>query len=406
MNVKAMGVLEICSGIVLLFACFKGEHVEGRFIEGNKSGQIIINETKFVILTSNAFYSCKEEAMCRSHRSNDTRLVADCSNLNNDYVLGIHHDNAVFQMTGNRMSRISTDMSYRISLEYLELSLSQINTIKPNQTYQTGLLRTYLESSDMDCSCEEYESLKWFDEDNKSTTMDLLHAYRCIFSNKTEMLFSSFDKSKMETRKPCDNNNITISMSVPVIMFFISLVTSCIVYRYRWKLRYLFYKARAKYRRHTRITNAEDDDDYTYDAFILYCSENHQFVRKEVLSQLEDSSGLQLCVNVRDFIIGLSLAQNITNAVKKSRKIVVLLSRSYLDSCECMIEFTMARMESIYARGDDSVLFLVFYEDISDKDLPLQMLGLIECKSYMEYPHNDAQGKVAFWDQLATSISK
>ncbi|OWF52411.1 hypothetical protein KP79_PYT22148 [Mizuhopecten yessoensis] len=66
----------------------------------------------------------------------------------------------------------------------------------------------------------------------------------------------------------------------------------------------------------------------------------------------------------------------------------------------------MARMESIYARGDDSVLFLVFYEDISDKDLPLQMLGLIECKSYMEYPHNDAQGKVAFWDQLATSISK
>jgi hypothetical protein len=68
-----------------------------------------------------------------------------------------------------------------------------------------------------------------------------------------------------------------------------------------------------------------------------------------------------------------------------------------------MFEFNMARMESIYSRNGENILFLVFYEQILPRELPLVMLELVQQQSYIEYP-NDEQGNVVFWDKIKNTI--
>jgi hypothetical protein len=64
-----------------------------------------------------------------------------------------------------------------------------------------------------------------------------------------------------------------------------------------------------------------------------------------------------------------------------------------------MFEYNMARVESIYARNTENILFLVFLEEISAKKLPLIVLELIQSQTFIEYP-NDEYGDTVFWEKL------
>ncbi|XP_033758119.1 toll-like receptor 4 [Pecten maximus] len=311
-------------------------------------------------------------------------------------------------LSNNALSLFSLDLSSMKQLRHVDLTHNQIRSIPSTQRSQIvelsrNNLTIDLKGNRMDCTCAELEFLKWISK-NRAFFVNF-DAYECLFSNGTQVPFSNFDETLIEITKSCDSYIGIIAVFASVILLSVSLTISGIVYRYRWKLRYLFYMAKTRYRGYTPVTNAEDDDDFIYDAFISYSSDDCKFVKNDILSNLEDKQGLRLCLHQRDFSPGVEIAENITNAIHQSRKTVVLLSRNYLDSYWCMFEFNMARMESIYSRGGNSILLLVFYEEIPAKDLPLTLLDLIESESYIEYPDEDIHGRVVFWNKLATSIS-
>ncbi|XP_071145040.1 toll-like receptor 4 [Mytilus edulis] len=142
---------------------------------------------------------------------------------------------------------------------------------------------------------------------------------------------------------------------------------------------------------------------YTYDAFISYSDKEKDFIIKECLPNLEVKRNLKLCIHQRDFIPGEDITVNITSAIHDSKKTICIMTRSFLDSYYCNFEFNMARMENIYHRNGQNILFLVFYEQIPAQDLSLVMLELVQKQSYIEYP-NDEQGNVVFWDKIREAI--
>nr|WBP49903.1 Toll-like receptor protein [Mimachlamys nobilis] len=314
----------------------------------------------------------------------------------------------ILNLSNNALSEFSLDLSNMKQLEYLDLSHNQLRTIKPEQRDQIDNLRVNnvtlnLEGNRMDCSCEQLEYLKWLAH-NRDIFVNFLR-YECEFPNGTQITFSNFDIALIELTKSCASYIVIIAVFGSMIVLSISLTISGIVYRYRWKLRYVFYMARIRRGGYTPVVSAMDDDDYEWDAFVSYCSSDYQFVLKHVITNLENNEGLKLCLHQRDFVPGEEIAKNITNAIHQSRKTVVLLSRKYLDSYWCTYEFNMARMESIYSRGGNPVLLLVFYENIPARELPFTMMDLIEHECYTEYPHDDKEGQIVFWDKLAKSIS-
>lgn len=314
----------------------------------------------------------------------------------------------ILNLSNNALGEFSLDLSEMKYLQYLDLTHNQIRSIGPDQRKQIDELRKNnitinLQGNHMDCSCAELEFIKWMSK-NRDIFINF-YTYECVFPNGTSASFSNLDVTMIELAKSCDSYIGIIAVFASLILLVLSFTISGIVYRYRWKLRYLFYMAKTRYKGYAPVINAEDEDDFKYDAFISYSSDDLGFVKNEILSNLEDERGLRLCLHQRDFIPGMEIAQNITNAINQSRKTVVVLSRNYLNSYWCIYEFNMARMESIYARDGNTVLLLIFYEKIPVRDLPFMILDHTENDCFIEYPDDDIHGKVVFWDKLAECIS-
>ncbi|KAK3102499.1 hypothetical protein FSP39_011836 [Pinctada imbricata] len=207
----------------------------------------------------------------------------------------------------------------------------------------------------------------------------------------------------MEMDKVCASYVGIVAGVSCTIGILIALIIGGTVYRYRWKLRYLFYMTKSKYFGYAEIGRDYKERNFIYDCFISYADEDREFALHNMMNYLEKISGLKLCFHQRDFMPGIDIAQNITNAIHQSRKTICVLSPDYLNSYWCMYELNMAKMESIYSRNGENILILVFYKHVNPDDIPLSVMSIIEQKSYIEYP-GDEQGDVVFWKKLKEVI--
>ena len=86
------------------------------------------------------------------------------------------------------------------------------------------------------------------------------------------------------------------------------------------------------------------------------------------------------------------------------------MTKHFLDSYWCMFELNMARMEAIYSRNGQNVLFLVALESGIMKRLPLQLMDLVYSKSYLDFPSDeertgDTESVIAFTAKLGETLS-
>ena len=151
-----------------------------------------------------------------------------------------------------------------------------------------------------------------------------------------------------------------------------------------------------------RLKNEDVVENYRYDAFISYADTNLRFVLDFVIPELEEK-GLSLCIHQRDFLPGNDISDNIINAIQSSRKTVTLISTEFLRSKWCMYEFNMARMESIYSRGDDGCLVVVLLEDLTLDRMSREMIEWLRQNSYIEFT-TDPDGQRLFWNKLIAAI--
>ncbi len=86
-----------------------------------------------------------------------------------------------------------------------------------------------------------------------------------------------------------------------------------------------------------------DPTPYTYDVFISYSHADSEWVSRALLPRLEEA-GLKVCIDNRDFRPGAPSAKEIARAVQESRKTVLVLTPSYLDSAWAEFEHLMLQI--------------------------------------------------------------
>ncbi|VDI52582.1 Hypothetical predicted protein [Mytilus galloprovincialis] len=308
-------------------------------------------------------------------------------------------------LSDNVLSDFSPDVSFMVRLKVLDLSKNKIKYFSQLSTMQNisriakqTHLKIDLSHNILECSCPSLVFLRWmFDNQELFYNKD---SYKCKSDNGTIIVLSRLQNTVSVLQKSCASYTVlTIGISVLVVAVILILVGG-LLYRYRWRLRYAYYMTRSKYKS-DKLVNTEMT--YAYNAFISYSEEEKDFVINECIPNLEEHEHLRLCIHQRDFIPGEEISQNITNGIHNSNKTICIITRSFLDSYYCMFEFNMARMESIYSREGHNILFLVFYEQILPRELPLIMLELVQHQSYIEYP-DDLQGNVVFWNKIKEAI--
>ncbi|KAL3847944.1 hypothetical protein ACJMK2_018833 [Sinanodonta woodiana] len=351
--------------------------LESLFLEDNILGLILANDTdgrilgnlsnlRTLVLSSNQIMSLPFQIF-----SGLTSL--EFLDLSRNYLqtfnIRIDHMNiSHLNISRNLLSSLPVDIQNQLTAQ------ANINNVTIDLTYNP-----------FKCDCSTLEFMKWV-HDEKSRVMFVgFDSYTCNVNNN-EQSFIHLDNLILGLEKKCANYTVAICILSISFVLFIAVLTAGIMYRHRWKLRYLYYVTKRRYRGYSGLYES-DRENYQYDAFLSYADNNLRFVKYTLMPKVE-TEGLHLCIHHRDFLPGEEIAANIANAIHRSRKTVVLLDDDFLSSYWCMYELNMARMESVYSRNRETILILLLKEGIDKKKLPLELMDLIHKHTYIEIPED------------------
>lgn len=309
-------------------------------------------------------------------------------------------------LSWNLITSWTVQISHMKNFSYLDMSnnrfvdlpitlRSQIDEIMKNRN---GDFHLKISGNLFKCDCSSLDYFQWMLK--KHVLVEDINTTQCQMDDGTYVTLKNLEDIVLNLHLRCHTILPIIGWSVAGIVVFFTIVIAGTIYRYRWKLRYMYYSTRRRYRGYQRLTGEEDN--FTYDAFVSYADEDRDFVVQDMRNVLERIHGVRLCIHHRDFMVGEAITANILNAIQSSRKTIVILSPSFLKSSWCDYEVHMAKLESIHTGRD--VLCVVWYIDVPDnKALTEDISFEIEHGTYLRYPNN-GEDVESFWQNLKEAI--
>ncbi len=143
---------------------------------------------------------------------------------------------------------------------------------------------------------------------------------------------------------------------------------------------------------------------YMYDAFICYNVTNYRWVRHQLFKNLEeDTTEFKLCFHHQDFLAGVAIIDNITDALQKSRYAILVVSENSVASEWWRFELNMAHQMSL--ERQDNMIICVFLEDIATSKLPPVIGRILHLFTCMKWPASE-EAKELFWVKINKVLSK
>ncbi|XP_013069695.2 toll-like receptor 4 [Biomphalaria glabrata] len=312
----------------------------------------------------------------------------------------------------NTLWTFNLNLSHMMNLRYVYLRHSQVNSLSEDVRQhidsicgnrpKSCAVRFDLSFNPIHCDCENYDFLKWMM--NSRAFDPKFTNYMCQYPDSSyKNITDAYEETLRILRGKCTDNSFIFLFVLAATFVMIAFVLAGIIYRFRWKLRYIYH---ATYLR-LKSVEEENSEQFRYDVFISYAHQDEEFILKVLYPEL-GSRGLNVHVHGRDFVAGEFIASNIVTAVRESRKTLVVLTLDLLKSKWCNYEIQMANMESVHT-GRQVLVFLL-KDSLNNKQLGTELLFHIRNNTYIVYPQNDTERSreelAVFWDKLYKDLRK
>ena len=117
------------------------------------------------------------------------------------------------------------------------------------------------------------------------------------------------------------------------------------------------------------VSATREPSPYKYDAFICFSSTIEQWVKQELVSELEEATvGLKVCVHYRDFRPGRTIINNIIDSIRNSKNIVFVISDGFSESGWCTFEMDAAItliLKTADGRALDNIIPILYTEGVN-----------------------------------------
>ena len=313
-------------------------------------------------------------------------------NLSNNQIQ--HVDNAFENLT----SLEQVDISYN---DLTQVPMLLISVLERNMKMNSSIKGVInITGNPFQCSCTLMSEITRVQMSevkviSLNSTQDKLN---CILQNGTRIPFSEVRK---QLESICHVNELTpVVFLTFVYPFSLILITlSTFGYKYRWRVKLAWYTVL-----HLLYNKEQERTDFRFDAFISYCSHDEDWVRKKLVANLEkENNKYKLCLHYRHFIPGRCITDNITAAVQKSRKTVLVVTKKYLKSGWCDFETRFAQTHHLHEHtgGVIGIIHPEVFHVRGARGMALDRL--LDSVTYINWPIEMEQ-EALFWFQLKRAL--
>ncbi|XP_068084405.1 toll-like receptor 13 [Anabrus simplex] len=161
---------------------------------------------------------------------------------------------------------------------------------------------------------------------------------------------------------------------------------------------------------HLKKQGLEEDERHAleceYDVFVCHSHMDVGWVHHELVPNLEnDGDGHRLCIHYRNFPLGSLIEQNIESAMNRSRKVIAVVTRAFLESYWCMLELTYAWIKMV-SEGRNYIIVIELERLPKDK-LPPILSYLMHSRTYLEWPKEPTDAlKQECWRRVLKALGK
>ncbi|XP_068439518.1 toll-like receptor 13 [Clinocottus analis] len=283
------------------------------------------------------------------------------------------------------------------TLEVLKVQSNHLHTVDKTMLDALPRLRVMdITENPLTCTCDNTWFKTWAIH-NTYTQVSYLYNLQCDNDRGAPYLWQFDDRA-------CSYEQVSFTLFVTCSVVDMLFICVCLAWHTHGPtLRYLLLILRAKLRGRRRGAGAK----FQYDAFISYSSRDEDWVMGQLVPNLERPAGgeprLRLCLHHRDFRPGAAVLDNIEAAIHSSRHTICVVTRHFLQSDWCSMEFQLASLR-LLCDGSD-VLLLVFLEEIPEHCLSpyTRLRKIVHKKTYLLWPE-EPQEQDAFWVRLIDAL--
>ncbi|XP_070567936.1 toll-like receptor 13 [Ptychodera flava] len=314
----------------------------------------------------------------------------------------------VLDVSNNEIEFVGNDIfAYNSKLETLDLSSNKLSIVDPRVFDNLTMLSLfYFENNPLDCHCEMAIQSWMENTETLSFTLDgslPWQTYQCMepkaLSGKPVMMI---DENRIECYMKYFVPISLMLLIVPIILI------GRVLWRKRWHLVYNAYKRINKLRQmYPLYFRLENEREYEFDAFISFCEGDSDWVDEQLQPILEDELKFTLCIHTRDFHGGKDIFANIEENIKKSRKIIFVVSENFVKSSYCDFEMRYAFSMMLHALHNESILVFIMLQKVPQKDMSDILKFFVNTKTYLAWPDRDANNveREQFWQQLREVVT-
>ncbi|XP_077965380.1 toll-like receptor 3 isoform X1 [Gasterosteus aculeatus] len=270
------------------------------------------------------------------------------------------------------------------SLRVLNLQKNLLTAVRP-QVFQAPLRNLSLllmDRNPFDCTCESMVwFVKWLNSTNGTRVPGLRDQYLCntplAYFNRSVMVFDTLSCKDMTPFQA-----LYILSSTVVI----TLMVSALLVRFQgWRIQFYW---NILINRALGFSDAEVEEgrEFEYDAYVIHAEKDASWVERRIAALENDMC--RFCLEDRDSVPGMSKLESIVDNMRKSRKILFVVTETLLRDPWCRRFKAHHALHQVIEASRDSVV-LVFLQDVHDFKLSRSLFlrrGMLRSCCVLDWP--------------------
>ncbi|XP_071024712.1 toll-like receptor 3 isoform X2 [Oncorhynchus clarkii lewisi] len=288
-------------------------------------------------------------------------------------------------LSGNILNQLRDSVFNDLgSLRVLRLQKNLITSVRKEVfgPALANLSQLVMEKNPFDCTCE---SILWFVawlNGTNASVPGLRDEYVCntpqAYYNRSIM---EFDRLSCQDMTPFQALYVLTSTAVLTLM-----VTSLLVRFQGWRIQFYW---NVLINRTLGLSDASSGEgrEFNYDAYVIHAAKDKTWVERSLLP-LEDEQGYTFYLQDRDAVPGDSRLESIVENMRRSRKILFVVTETLLEDSMCRQFMAHHALHQVIEDSRDSVV-LVFLEDVQDYKLSHCLLlrrGMLRPNCLLNWP--------------------